>query len=69
MGNRVIAAVATLPLLFGCGPRMATAGFWYDDDSFALPAQAAEKLGGLLTDAERESIERTSRPLTSLPTR
>jgi len=40
---------------------MATAGFWYDDDAFALPARAAEKLGGFLTDAERESIEHTSR--------
>jgi hypothetical protein len=61
LGNRVIAIVATLPVMFGCGPRMATAGFWYDDDSFALPAHAAEKLGGPLTDAERESIEHTSR--------
>jgi hypothetical protein len=61
LGNRVIAAVASLPLLFGCGPRIATAGFWYGSDTFALPAHAAEKLGGLLTDAELESIKRTSR--------
>ena len=61
MGNRFIAAVATLPLVIGCGPRTATAGFWYDDVSFALPASAAQKLGGLLTDAELESIKTVSR--------
>jgi len=61
LGTRLIAAVAALPLIFGCGPRTATAGFWYDDHAFALPADAAEQLGGLLTDAERESIEHTSR--------
>ena len=45
-----------------CGHPTATAGFWYDDnESFALPARAAEKLGGLLTDAELESIKQTSR--------
>lgn len=47
--------------MFGCGPQVATAGFWYGDDTFVLPAHAAEKLGGLLTDAELESIKRTSR--------
>ena len=61
MGNRVIAAVATLPLLFGCRPPVATAGFWYSNDTFALPAHAAEKLGGPLTGAELESIKQTSR--------
>ena len=47
--------------MFGCGPKVATAGFWYTNDTFALPARAAEKLGGLLTDAELESIKQTSR--------
>jgi hypothetical protein len=48
-------------LLSGCGPRIATAGFWYDDLAFALPAQAAEQLGGLLTDVELDSIKTISR--------
>ena len=63
MGNRVIAAVAATSLLLasGCGNRTATAGFWYDDSPFALPAQAAEKLGGLLTDGELETIKTISR--------
>jgi hypothetical protein len=48
--------------LVACGHPTATAGFWYDDnESFALPAHAAEKLGGLLTGAELESIKQTSR--------
>jgi hypothetical protein len=47
--------------MFGCGPRIATAGFWYGNDTFALPARAAEQLGGLLTGAELESIKARSR--------
>ena len=63
MANRVIAAVAATSLLLapGCRTRTATAGFWYDDSPFALPAQAAEKLGGLLTDGELETIKTISR--------
>ena len=45
----------------GCGPTTATAGFWYDDSVIALPAHVAEKLGGLLTEAELESIKQLSR--------
>ena len=45
----------------GCGTTTATAGFWFEDVSFALPAPAAEKIGGLLTDAELESIQQISR--------
>ena len=63
MGNRVIAAVAATSLLLasGCRTRTATAGFWYDDIPFALPAQAAETLGGLLTDDELGTIKTISR--------
>jgi hypothetical protein len=61
LGSRVIAIVATLARMFGCGPRTATAGFWYDDDdSFVLRALAAATVAGPLTDAEREPIEHTS---------
>jgi hypothetical protein len=56
-----VVAMASVSLVLGCGSRTATAGFWYGDDTFALPAYAAEKLGGLLTGAELESIKRTSR--------
>ena len=38
-----------------------TAGFWYDEDAVALPARAAETLGGLLTDNELASIKQISR--------
>jgi hypothetical protein len=48
-------------LLDGCGPRIATAGFWYEDTPFALPAFAAARLGGLLTDGELASIKGISR--------
>ncbi len=57
MGGCVVALI----LSSGCGPRIATAGFWYDDTPFALPATAAEQLGGLLTDGELESIKTISR--------
>jgi hypothetical protein len=48
-------------LLGGCRPRIATAGFWYEDTPFALPAATAQQLGGLLTDGELESIKSLSR--------
>jgi hypothetical protein len=48
-------------LLAGCAPRTATAGFWYEDAVAALPAHAAEQLGGRLTDGELNSIKATSR--------
>ena len=48
-------------LLAGCHKPIPTAGFWYDDTVFAVPAQAAEKLGGLLTDADLETIKTISR--------
>jgi hypothetical protein len=48
-------------LLSGCGARIATAGFWYEDRVIALPAHAAEQLGGLLTDGELASIKTISR--------
>jgi hypothetical protein len=59
----VIVAMSTIvSACVACGHPAATAGFWYDDNgSFALPAHAADELGGLLTDAELESIEQTSR--------
>jgi hypothetical protein len=53
---------ASLLAVVGCGTvTTPTAGFWYEDSSFALPARAAEKLGGLLTDGELESIKNRSR--------
>jgi hypothetical protein len=57
IGGCIVAVI----LLTGCGSRTATAGFWYDDTPFALPAHAAEQLGGLLTDGELESIKAISR--------
>jgi hypothetical protein len=48
-------------LILGCGGVTPTAGFWYDDGPLALPAPAAEKLGGLLTEDELESIKTSSR--------
>jgi hypothetical protein len=48
-------------VLAGCHQAVPTAGFWYDDSPFALPAQAAEKLGGLLTDGELATIKTISR--------
>jgi hypothetical protein len=63
--QQVVVIAATTSALSGvaCGvsTTTATAGFWYDEDAFALPAPAAEKLGGLLTDDELASIERLSR--------
>ena len=53
----LIAALAA-----GCqGSRPFTAGFWYQDDSYALPAAAIDRLGGPLTDRDIEAIKQTSR--------
>jgi hypothetical protein len=62
-GSRTFKAVSLcVVLLFpGCQKPTPTAGFWYDDSPFALPAQAAEKLGGLLTDGELNTIKTISR--------
>jgi hypothetical protein len=62
--QRLVAVAATTSALTGVACRIstiATAGFWYDEDSFALPARAAETLGGALTDDELASIKRGSR--------
>jgi acetyl esterase/lipase len=63
LGHRVIAVVAAAWMLaaVGCGTTTHAAGFWFDDVSFALPAPAAEKLGGLLTEPELDSIKRMPR--------
>jgi hypothetical protein len=53
----VTAASATV----GCGPSTPTAGFWYNDVPFALPAPAADRLGGGLREGELESIKTLSR--------
>ena len=47
--------------LVACQPVHHTAGFWFEDDAIALPPLEAAKIGGPLTVAERESIERTAR--------
>ena len=44
-----------------CGPRVATAGFRWDDVPFGLPAHAAERLGGQLTGDELQGIKTVSR--------
>ena len=60
-----IAVVATTSVLAGLGcqafTRTATAGFWYEDVSFALPADATTQLGGPLEQQEIESIKQLSR--------
>ena len=56
-----IAVVASLVAAIACGRSIPSAGFWYEDIAFALPAQAAEQLGGLLTDGELDSIKTISR--------
>ena len=38
-----------------------TAGFWYDTDALVLPAEAARRLNGALTNEEMRSIEEFSR--------
>jgi hypothetical protein len=45
----------------GCSPRIATAGFWYEDAPFTLPAHAAGRLDGPLTSDELASIKVISR--------
>ena len=56
------AALVVLSAVGGCvsgtAPR---AGFWFEDASFSLPADAATTLGGPLQPRERELIERVSR--------
>ncbi|HEV8210109.1 MAG TPA: hypothetical protein VGP77_08320, partial [Vicinamibacterales bacterium] len=57
-----VVSLCIVVLLFpGCHKPTPTAGFWYEDIAFALPAPAAEKLGGLLTDAELATIKTISR--------
>jgi hypothetical protein len=59
-----MAVVATTLVLAGLGcttSAIPTAGFWYEDRPFALPADPAKKLGGLLTEPELESIKQISR--------
>jgi len=58
----VVASVSVaVTLLPACHKPTPTAGFWYEDVPFALPARAAEKLGGLLTGGELETIKAISR--------
>jgi hypothetical protein len=61
--NRVIVALSTMSLLAtsGCARSTPTVGFWFQDDVFALPAHAAEQLGGPLTVTELDSIKQVSR--------
>ena len=65
MPGGFIALVATGSVLavLGCQAftRTATAGFWYEDISFALPADATTQLGGPLEQQEIESIKHLSR--------
>jgi hypothetical protein len=65
MPGGFIALVATGSVLavLGCQAftRTATAGFWYEDISFALPADATTQLGGPLEQQEIESIKQRSR--------
>ena len=61
VGALVIAA-SVCPLL-GCHALTApaTAGFWYEDVSFALPIDTTAGLGGPLTEREIASIKQISR--------
>jgi hypothetical protein len=52
---------ALLVAAAGCARRTPTAGFWYQDTTFALPARAAAGLGGPLTEPEMASIRAVSR--------
>jgi hypothetical protein len=69
MGGRVeapgvrsaVLLAALLVAAAGCARRTPTAGFWYQDTTFALPARAAAGLGGPLTEAEMASIRAVSR--------
>jgi len=59
--SRTLTLWLAVLLVPGCEKPTPTAGFWYEDSPFALPAQAAEKLGGLLTDGELNTIKTISR--------
>ena len=59
--SRTLTLWLAVLLVPGCEKPTPTAGFWYEDSPFALPAQAAEKLGGLLTDGELTTIKTISR--------
>src|SRR5437867_4097637 len=55
-------AAFAVALAAGCqSPRTFTAGFWYEDDSYALPTAATVRLGGPLTDRDIEAIKQISR--------
>ncbi len=61
-----VIAVVTTASVFAVLRRQAsrattTAGFWYENGSFALPADATARLGGPLTQDEIASIEEISR--------
>ena len=56
------AALVVFSSVVGCVKGSApTAGFWFEDASFSLPADAATTLGGPLQPRERALIERVSR--------
>jgi len=57
----VALAAALMVVAAGCARRTPSAGFWYSDKTFALPAHAAARLGGPLTDGELASSEAISR--------
>jgi hypothetical protein len=57
----VVYVAALMVVAAGCGHRTPGAGFWYHDKTFPLPAHAATRLGGALTDPELASIEFISR--------
>jgi hypothetical protein len=56
-----VVCAASILAVQACGRSIPSAGFWYEDIAFALPAQAAGQLGGLLTDGELDSIKTISR--------
>jgi hypothetical protein len=61
-----VVAVAATATLFGALEWKASttatrAGFWYEDDAFALPDDVTTRLGGALTPIEIEIIKRVSR--------
>lgn len=57
----VVYVAALVVVSAGCGHRTPGAGFWYQDQTFALPAHAATRLGGPLTNLELATIESISR--------
>lgn len=46
---------------WGAARAAPVAGFWYEPDAFAIPAEAAAKLGGALTAEEIAAVQRQSR--------